>query len=315
MTVPTERYNGRCVFLGLGKACCSRAEIFKSSKGVAVEMSAKVHERAGPALPPLHGILSGKYMLQNLPSMLVAHALSPCAGDVILDMCSAPGGKTSHAASLVQNNATIIACDKSRRKMVLAREFFSDMGATCITPLALDSTSCVVRNNTNWKSVQDILSTATPSVKDGLLNIKAFYPGSFDRIILDPPCSALGLRPRLKVDSMTVGELEKHAKYQRAFVKEAVALLKVGGTMTYSTCTILSSENERMVRYVLDEYPCMKLVPVNIELGLPGLPGMGLSIEERNSVRRFDPSKMNKVDLDSDTMGFFVSKFIKTSNG
>mmetsp|Transcript_10604 Transcript_10604/g.16335 ORF Transcript_10604/g.16335 Transcript_10604/m.16335 type:complete len:200 (+) Transcript_10604:1-600(+) len=199
--------------------------------------------------------------------------------------------------------------------MASAREMFRSMGATCITPLALDSTSCVVRNDTNWKSVNEMLSSATPSVKDGLLNIKKFYPGSFDKIILDPPCSALGLRPKLMIESMTVEEIEKHSNYQRAFVKEAVALLKEGGIMTYSTCTILSSENEKMVRYILDEYPCMKLVPIGLRLGSPGLPGMGLSEEEQNSVRRFDPSKIKKDDPVSDTMGFFVSKFEKSSNG
>ena len=81
--------------------------------------------------------------------------------------------------------------------------------------------------------------------------------------------------------------------------------------MTYSTCTIHHQENEEMVRYLLDEYhPTMELVPINVPLGGPGLPGLGLSADECNAVRRFDPS-----DTDSDTMGFFVAKFRKSVVG
>jgi predicted ribosome-associated RNA-binding protein Tma20 len=138
-----EKYQGHCVFLGLGKAACSRNEIFKSNQGLAVSMSLDPKDRAVPLMPPLHGVLADKMMLQNLPSIVVAHCLNPMPNDVILDMCSAPGGKASHLASLVNNRATIIACDRSRKKMVTAKALFDRMGASCITPLALDSTKCL----------------------------------------------------------------------------------------------------------------------------------------------------------------------------
>jgi len=75
--------------------------------------------------------------------------------------------------------------------------------------------------------------------------------------------------------------------------------------MTYSTCTINAEENEGMVQYILTEFPCMQLLPINLDIGLPGLPGMGLRENDRSFVRRFDPS--NSLD----TMGFFVAKFAK----
>lgn len=301
-----EKYTGPCVFLGIGIACCSRGDMFTNARGLAVRMSSRPQDRAGPVLPPLSGVLSGMFMLQNLPSIVVGHALDPKVGDFIIDMCCAPGGKTSHLASLVRNNATIIGCDKSRKKVVTARDFFREMGATCVTPLAWDSTSCVVRDGSETKSVQEVLSNASVSQKDGLLNIKAFYPETFDRVLLDPPCSALGLRPKLVIDPTKASELEKHAAYQRFLVKEAVSLLKPGGTMTYSTCTTNAAENEELVRYILDEYPSIKLEPITIDIGLPGLPGMGLTDTERQYVRRFEPSGV------ADTMGFFVSKFRKS---
>jgi methyltransferase NSUN6 len=136
--------------------------------------------------------------------------------------------------------------------------------------------------------------------------VKGFYPESFDRVLLDPPCSALGLRPKLQVDIVTANDLQRHVNNQRHFVREAVSLLKPGGTMTYSTCTIHASENEGMVRHILDKYPEMKLVNVGIDIGLPALLNVGLKESERGLVRRFDPSD------DADSMGFFIAKFVKT---
>jgi len=138
-----EDYVGKCLFLGLGTVACPRAEFFRSSHGVGIRMSNDPQYRVGPCPPPLFGILQDKMMLQNLPSILVGHTLNPQPGDTILDMCSAPGGKTAHLASLIHNQATILACDRSRRKMVTARELFTRLGATCITPIALDTTKCV----------------------------------------------------------------------------------------------------------------------------------------------------------------------------
>ena len=194
-----------CVFLGLGKAECTRAQMFNQSAGLAVTMFNNIMHsskdnvtgiefstKAGPLLPSMNGILSNKIMLQNLPSILVAHALNPRRKDVIVDLCCAPGGKTSHVASLVNNDAIIVAIDKSRKKMKSVKKFFDDMGASCITPLALDSTKCVLTVNENhdetWKSVKEILSVASCN-DDGLLDVKGFYPESFDKIVLDPPCS------------------------------------------------------------------------------------------------------------------------------
>jgi methyltransferase NSUN6 len=128
--------------------------------------------------------------------------------------------------------------------------------------------------------------------------------------LLDPPCSALGLRPKLQIVQNSIIELQAFATYQQAFVRQAILLLKPGGSMTYSTCTIHSMENEGIVRYILDEYESsMELVPIDIPFGLPGLPDVGLTDEQRNCVRRFDPS-----DTELDTMGFFVAKFRKKEN-
>lgn len=299
-----ENYVEKCVFLGIGKSNCKRLDYFARSTGIGITMT----QIAGPSLPALNGVLTGKIMLQNLPSALVAHILDPQKGDVILDMCSCPGGKTSHIASLIGNDGLVIACDKGKKKMIEARDFFKSMNATCIVPISTDSTKLFLPvDKRNKLTPKDIVDAATFETNDGLLQIEGFNPGSFDRILLDPPCSALGLRPKLQVDIKTSEELWKHADYQKQFVRCAVPLLKNGGIMTYSTCTINASENEEMVKFIITEFPCMKLLPISEEFpGLPGLPGGGLSEEECKMVRRFDPC--NKT---IDSMGFFIAKFQK----
>jgi len=160
-------------------------------------------------------------------------------------------------------------------------------------------------------------------VESQLLDIRAFPPESFDRIVLDPPCSALGLRPKLQMfrpsSKPALRALVKYSEYQKRLIDAAVQLLKPDGTLTYSTCTISSMENEEMVKYMIDNFSSvLELQPINLKLGSAGL-AVGpwnadssvstppiLTDFERSCVRRFDPS-----DRHADTMGFFLAKFRK----
>lgn len=143
---------------------------------------------------------------------------------------------------------------------------------------------------------------------------------SFDRILLDAPCSALGLRPRLLVDTR-LKELEQGARYQRLMLREAAHVLAVGGHMVFSTCTMNPAENEANVRWFLDRYPELRLVHQEPRLGGPGLVGEAqvphsggglrlerwLTQEEAALVQRFDTS------VGVDAIAFFVAKFEKTA--
>ena len=332
----------------MGTAECDRAQFFSQSTGVGVRVLSATtkhdhhhhHHRVGPILPPLHllvmaqqqqqqkeeggeGLSSSSQLYpQNLPSVLVGHFLDPQPGDVIYDMCGAPGGKTSHLALRSKGKATIVMSDKSRKKVVTAEHFFDELGySQTIYPLHVDATKCVDEQaSPGVPSVQEILSKASPSPDDGLLNVTHFSPESFDKILLDPPCSALGLRPKLLIPQKTSKELISHANYQKRFIRQAVRLLKPGGFMTFSTCTIHAMENEANVRFLLDEFPCMELVPLDHSLsGHAGLAGFGLTEEERQGVLRFDsfvddddddPSAREDSAQD-DVMGFFIAKFRK----
>ncbi|PKU68557.1 ribosomal RNA methyltransferase Nop2 [Dendrobium catenatum] len=145
-------------------------------------------------------------------------------------------------------------------------------------------------------------------------NSKGFLPNSFDRVLLDAPCSALGLRPRLFASEETMESLQTHAKYQRKMFDQAVQLVRTGGVIVYSTCTINPGENEALVRYALDTYKFLSLAPQNPKVGGPGLVGKcelfggkhaetWLTQSEAELVQRFDPSAT------LDTIGFFIAKF------
>lgn len=319
-------YSGYCIFLGMGQSLCDRSQFFSQSFGVGVQMSVHPYELARPVLPPLNTI-STKLRLypQNLPSVLVGHALDPQPHDCIFDMCGAPGGKTSHLALRSRGSAVVVMSDKSRKKVLAAKSFFEELGyAHCIFPLHLDATKCVERENSRndnareqipvRRCIQEILSKAIQSKEDGLVDVKRFPPESFDKILLDPPCSALGLRPKLGVQQTKERDLVSFANYQKRFIGEAVDLLRPDGVMTFSTCSIHALENEANVRFLLDEHPCMELLPIDTLKGCgePGLAGFGLSDMERNCVRRFDSFFHSDGQCHHyDCMGFFIAKFRK----
>ena len=150
---------------------------------------------------------------------------------------------------------------------------------------------------------------------------KAVHPfpsETFTKILLDPPCSALGLRPRLSLKGSTAADVNSFAMYQRGFVHSAIRLLKVDGHLVYSTCTYNPDENEKMVAFILETYPCMRILDVGSAYGKFGLAGCGLDEAARKCVRRFDcsgredfVSNKGEVERELDSIGFFVAKFEK----
>lgn len=163
-----SKYTGECIFLGLGRSVCSRANYFSQSHGRGVRLSALPFERAGPVLPPLDSWLSDNSLFaQNLPSVVVGHVLAPQRGDAIYDMCGAPGGKTSHIARLANFQATIVMSDKSRRKVITAKAMFRDLGCgSCVVPLHMDGTASVDEQaDPPYKSVQQVRACATTTLK------------------------------------------------------------------------------------------------------------------------------------------------------
>ncbi|XP_037496716.1 tRNA (cytosine(72)-C(5))-methyltransferase NSUN6 isoform X2 [Jatropha curcas] len=332
------------LYIGQGMTTMSRAGIFRVSEGIAVDMHNRVFK-----LPSFHDVLEGEIFLQNLPSIVTAHALDPQKGERILDMCAAPGGKTTAIAILMKDQGEIVAIDRSHNKVQDIQKLTAEMSLTCIKTYKLDALKAVCRRNESNNTVQNSElprhhDEKTSSSVQGLNpdeacnkigrkhkrrmrngpgrnqclggrveNSKGFPPDSFDRVLLDAPCSALGLRPRLFAGEETVESLRNHAKYQRRMLDQAVKLVRPGGVIVYSTCTINPGENEALVRYALDTYKFLSLAPQHPRIGGPGLVGTcefpdgyieeWLRPGEEELVQRFDPSSP------LDTIGFFIAKF------
>lgn len=319
----------RLLYIGLGRTAQPRSEMFhEARKGVAVHM---LHRPTGDS-PALHSLLDGKIFLQNLPSALVCHALGPQPGELVLDMCASPGGKTSHVAAMMRNQGVLVACDRTVNKVLpvleccnkfaLHRGHATNQGFLfcCRTD---SSKACSGSNSTAGKADYSLKSgeerrgallaclAAQPVQEQGvvMLNGGGLPLGVFDRVLLDGPCSSLGLRPRFSHIAMTNSALEEMSVVQRRMLFNAVMLVKVGGFISYSTCTFNPGENEQVVRWALDLFgSVLRLVPVLPRLGQPGLRSI-LSEEEAGLVQRFDPS-----DMAVDSIGFFVAKFEKLAD-
>jgi 16S rRNA (cytosine967-C5)-methyltransferase len=166
----------------------------------------------------------GLYQIQDESSMLAGHALNPQPGDFIIDLCSAPGGKATHAAELMDNKGRILARDVHQHKLELIQESCKRLGI-------------------------DIIETELFNAKE--LDRKLI--GKADKVLLDAPCSGLGVlrrKPDLKWKK-TPDNFEELAKLQRQMLAKAAEYVKPKGVLIYSTCTINKSENLEVVEAFL----------------------------------------------------------------
>ena len=271
--------------LGVGECLLDRSTLFKSESGLGVRMA---HVVTGdlPALRSL-GALDEQMYVQSLPSLCVAHVLDAQPGERVIDMCAAPGSKCGHVATNFlkeRAGSLIVAVERNHGKLAKMKHLLQEtFGLRSVEVVRADS--CAIGSVGSGRN-------RVPGVP--------YEPASFDRVLLDPPCSALGLRPRL-VQSSSAKELATAAQYQRAFLWSAVRLLKVGGTLVYSTCTLAPAENEGQVAWALGTFPCLRLVAATPKVGSSGRAGCGLSQEQCALVQRFEPSEGHE--------GFFIAKF------
>nr|DBA25177.1 TPA: hypothetical protein GDO54_012737 [Pyxicephalus adspersus] len=302
-------FDGAKVFIGNGIAELSRSDIFCTNnpiKGKGIKMTEPVYSS-----PSFDNLLPGYIFLQNLPSAVVSHVLNPQPGERVLDMCAAPGGKTTHIASLMNDEGEVIALDKIANKVEKIKHNASLLQLKSIQAYCSNSTKAVIQEPNGTEQ-----GPGPP-----------FHPESFDRILLDAPCSAMGQRPDM-ARLVSLRELTSYQPLQRKLFKTAVELLKPGGTLVYSTCTITLAENEEQVSWALKTFPCLQLQAQDPHLGGEGMHGAGLTPDQLKLLQRFDPSagkicdvSANKSELDdelialanSDTIGFFIAKFLKKS--
>uniref|UniRef100_A0A2D4NHT6 SAM-dependent MTase RsmB/NOP-type domain-containing protein n=1 Tax=Micrurus spixii TaxID=129469 RepID=A0A2D4NHT6_9SAUR len=302
-----KEFSGNKVFIGNGISELSRNEIFTSNgplKGLGIKMTEPIYRS-----PSFDNMLSSYVFLQNLPSSVVSYVLNPQSGQRVLDMCAAPGGKTTHLATLMHDEGEVIALDKIADRVKKIEQNAALLNLNCIKAFCYDGTKALTDRKIDGQE-------GPP-----------FLPASFDRILLDAPCSGMGQRPNLAY-SWSLKEITSNQPLQRKLFRVAVQLLKPGGILVYSTCTITLSENEKQVAWALETFPCLQLKSQEPHIGGEGMMGAGLSPEQLKLLQRFDPSEIilqgidcyslqnvNYEDLirlaNKDCIGFFIAKFIK----
>ena len=186
----------------------------------------------------------GKIYLQSLSSMLPPLVLEPKAKENILDMAAAPGGKTTQISALSENTALITACEKNKIRYERLEYNVNKQGAKGINLMRIDAR-----------------------------NLSDFF--SFDKILLDAPCSGSGtlnLKNENIEKNFTEELIERSVKLQETLLKKAIKILKVGGELIYSTCSILKEENEDLLERILNKN--LELIPIanNIFENVPKLP-------------------------------------------
>lgn len=176
----------------------------------------------------------GKVIIQDLASQLVSEIINPEENSIILDLCSAPGGKASHLASMMNNTGSIHACDIHPHKLKLMEENFKKLGVTNVTLQLIDA-----------RLIKDYVKEE-----------------AFDYVLADLPCSGLGVLGH-KVD------LKYHLQYeaildiiklQKEILDSTYMLVKKGGYFIISTCTLNKLENENQVKEFLTNHPFFEII-------------------------------------------------------
>lgn len=222
----------------------------------------------------------GLYYIQGLSSMLPAIVLAPKPEDVVLDLCAAPGSKTTLLAESMNNNGTLVANE-----------------------IQLSRVKALVHNIERM----NIINTGIVHQKGELLS--KVYENYFDKILVDAPCSGLGIIQKKEEvikwwDEKKVNLL---ASLQLKLLIAAIKMLKEGGEVVYSTCTLTAEENEAIINKVLSKYP-VELINIELPLlnhnGLTSLNGEKLNPDLEKGKRIFP--------WEAGTDGFFICKLKKT---
>ena len=192
--------------------------------------------KSHPPLAALRSFQQGLFYVQDPGTLLAARELDPRPGETVLDLCAAPGGKTTYLAQLMNNEGRIVAGDVSAERLQLVRENCARLGVTCVEQRAAG------------------ILLAELKKADG--PARKMPAARFDRVLVDAPCSNTGVLRR-RVDlrwRIRPEEIERLRATQLSLLRQAAAHLKSGGVLVYSTCSLETEENSEVVKQFLEEH-------------------------------------------------------------
>ena len=226
--------------------------------------------------------ITGHYYLQSLSSMLPPYVLDPKPDETVLDMCAAPGSKTTLIAELMKNEGTLIANEMAPNRA----------GILSFNLERLNIINCAILQMNG-----EVLSS--------------YFPEFFDKILVDAPCSGLGIvHKKGEVSNWWSEEMaERLASLQYRLLVSAIKMLKEGGTIVYSTCTLSIAENEEVINLALQKYPVVLesfSLPIESDPGFTSIGGKQYS-EHIALTKRITPWKVGSE-------GFFIAKLRKTAS-
>lgn len=232
-------------------------------------------EKSGFSLGASIEFLLGYYYLQEAAAQLPVEVLNPLPGEIVLDCCAAPGGKTTQIAQLMQNDGVLVALEKKKHRLLS------------------------LRNNLERCGVANAVVYHLDAVKAGMLGLQ------FDRVLLDAPCSGNYATDKYWFAKRAIEDIRRSALFQKSLLKSALSVLKPNGLLVYSTCSLEPEENELNIQWLLDNFH-VKLEPVQVVVGDPGLTSVfGKKLDKSIACcRRFWPHKTG-------TEGFFIARVRK----
>jgi 16S rRNA (cytosine967-C5)-methyltransferase len=188
----------------------------------------------------------GLFYVQDKASCFAAEAADPQPENIVLDVCAAPGAKTTYLSQLMQNKGSIYSVDYSKRRLKVWRQEVGRMWVNNAQPLIADARSPLP------------------------LQVEA------DVLILDPPCTSTGVFAKLPAAKWRLSpkSIEKMTDIQWMMINNCAEKVKSGGVLVYSTCSVTVEENEMIIERFLGRYPQFKLVEITPKMGLEGLHGL-----------------------------------------
>jgi NOL1/NOP2/sun family putative RNA methylase len=219
--------------------------------------------------------LRGLYYIQDAAAQIPVQVLNPLPGETVLDCCAAPGGKTTQLAQWMKNKGAVVSCENSVHRMVSLKSNIERCSAANIIIHAMDASD----------------------VAD--LNMR------FDKVLLDAPCAGNFASDPYWFEKRTLADVERNPPLQRKLLAAAVNVLKEGGTLVYSTCSLEPEENEMVIDWALKNLP-VHCVDTGLQIGQPGIVvpfGKKLHESVRFATRLWPEQGKNE--------GFFVAKLVK----